>query len=194
MLPSEPNKTERFIRDAGSIAPFAIDVGQTRASQLLAETHILPPTRRASRISLAAAAGAIALLSIVSAVSLRVAPPPHALVQPRTPRVVAAHEAVMIPVRTAPNKDLIDLDDDESTALPVSALPSHRAVAVSTAARPSPTGVLRVGPSVKGILVDGAPHRVDRGVVSLPCGTHTIKAPSQPARTLVVACAATTTL
>ena len=100
----------------------------------------------------------------------------------------------MIPVRTAPSKDLIDLDDDESATLPVSALPSRRAVGVSTAARPSQTGLLRVGPSVKGILVDGTPHRVDRGVVSLPCGMHTIKAPSQPVRTLLVACAATTTL
>jgi hypothetical protein len=194
MLPSEPDKTERFSRDASSIAPFAVDVGQRRPSQLLAETYIIPPSRRTSRISLAAAAGAIAALSILSAVSLRVPPTPHALGQPRTARVVGAHEAVLIPVRTAPNKDLIDLDDDTSTTLPVSALPSHRAVSMPTAARPSQTGLLRVAPSVKGILVDGAPHRVDRGVVSLPCGTHTIKAPSLPARTLVVACAATTTL
>ena len=194
MFPSEPDKTECFSRDAGSIAPFAVDVGHRRASQLLAETHIVPPSRRASRISLAAAAGAMAALSILSAVSLRVPPAPLALGQPRAHRVVAAHEAVMIPVRTAPIKDLIDLDDEASTTLPVSALPSHRAMTVSTAARPSQTGLLRVGPSVKGILVDGAPHRVDRGVASLPCGTHTIKAPSQPARTLVVACAATTTL
>jgi hypothetical protein len=191
MLPSEPDKTERFSRDASSIAPFAVDVGKRRPSQLLAETYIIPPSQRTSRISLAAAAGAIAALSIVSAVALRVPPAPHALGQPRTPRVVAAHEAVLIPVRTAPNKDLIDLDDDASTTLPVSALPTHHAPATP---RPSQIGLLRVAPSVKGILVDGAPHRIDRGVVSLACGTHTIKAPSQPARTLVVACAATTTL
>lgn len=194
MLPSEPDKTECFSRDASSIAPFAVDVRQRGASQLLAETHIIPPSRRASRISLAAAAAAIAALSILSAVALRVPPAPHALGQPRTPRVVAAHEAVMIPVRTAPDKDLIDLDDDASTTLPVAALPSHHAVTTPTTARPSQTGLVRVAPSVKGILVDGAPHRVDRGVVSLPCGTHTIKAPSQPARTLMVACAATTML
>lgn len=194
MLPSEPDKTECFSRDASSLVPFAVDVAERRASQLLAETHILPPSRRSSRISLAAAAGAIAALSILSAVALRVPPAPHALGQPRTPRVVGAHEAVMIPVRTAPDKDLIDLDDDASTTLLVSALPAHHAVTMPATNRPSQTGLLRVASSVKGILVDGAPHRVDRGVVSLPCGTHTIKAPAQPARTVVIACAATTTL
>jgi hypothetical protein len=139
-----------------------------------------------------AAAGALAVLSLVSAVSLRVPPPPHARLEARAPRIVAAQQALFIPALTAPAKDLILLDADEGSTIAVSALPGgHRAV--TTTPRAPQRGLLRVPQSVKGVLVDGAPHRVENGILSVPCGTHTIKAPSQPARSLVIACAGTTT-
>lgn len=189
---SEADDTEYFSREASSIAPFAVDL--RRVPRELAKTHVIRWRQPASQTKWwLAAAGAIAALSLVSAVALRVPPPLRALGQPRAPRVVAAHEAVMIPVRTAPAKDLIALDEDEAATIPVSALPAlHRVT--SAPSRASHGGLLRVAPSVKGILVDGAPHRVERGVVSIPCGTHTIKAPSQPARSVTVACAGMTTL
>ena len=193
---SEPDKTEFFARDASSVAPFAVDVERTPRE--LAETHVIRRRLPATQTKwVLAAAGAMAALSLVSAVALRVPPPPlRAPGQPRAPRVVAAHEAVMIPVRTAPVKDLIALDDDEAATIPVSALPALRRATSATSAAPraSHGGLLRVAPSVKGILVDGAPHRVERGVIAIACGTHTIKAPSQPARSVTVACAGMTTL
>lgn len=192
---SEPDKTEFFARDASSVAPFAVDLERTPRE--LAETHVIRRRLPATPTKwVLAAAGAVAALSLVSAVALRVPPPLRAPGQPRAARVVAAHEAVMIPVRTAPVKDLIALDDDEAATIPVSALPAlHRAgSATSAPRRASHGGLLRVAPSVRGILVDGAPHRVERGVIAIACGTHTIKAPSQPARSVTVACAGMTTL
>ncbi len=188
----EPDSTELFSRGASSIAPFAVETGHRTASQL-AETCVVPrPAPRSQARGLLAAATAIALLSLVSAVALRVPPAPPSVRELHSRRVVGAHEATMIPARTAPAKDLIDVDPDPSAAIPVSALPSHR-LAVP-AGRASRLGLLRVSPQVKGILVDGAPHRVERGIVALACGTHTIKAPAEPARAVMVACAATTTL
>jgi hypothetical protein len=191
---TEADSTELFSRDQGSIAPFAVEL--RRAPRQLEDTLVL--ARRRPAISqtrwMLAAGGAIAALSLVSALALRVPPPPpHALGQPRIARVVAAHEAVMIPARTAPAKDLIVLDEEDGSTIPVSALPAIHPVA-SAMPHASRGGVLRVPPSVKGILVDGAPHRVEHGVVSLPCGTHTIKAPSQPARAVTIACGGTTAL
>ena len=130
---SEADRTELFSRDASSIAPFAVELDGHRALSQLAETHIIAPSRPGSQTGwLLAAAGAIAALSLVSAVAFRVPPPPHALAQPHTRRVLGAHEAMMIPVLTAPAKDLIDLDDDASSTVPVSALPAHRATSTAT--------------------------------------------------------------
>lgn len=189
----EPDSTELFSRGASSIAPFAVETGHRTASQL-AETCVVPrPAPRSQARGLVAAAIAIALLSLVSAVALRVPPAPPSVRELHSRRVVGAHEATMIPARTAPAKDLIDVAPDPSAAVPVSALPSSHRPPVP-AGRASRLGLLRVSPQVKGILVDGAPHRVERGIVALACGTHTIKAPSEPARAVMVACAATTTL
>ena len=192
-MQSEVDKTELFSRDATSIAPLAVDLGIRPAKHRRAESDVAAPSGGASQRGwILAALGAIAALSLVSGLAMRVPPPPHALGQPHAHRVVAAHEAVLIPVLTAPAKDLIVLDEDASSTIPVSALPTPRAAVTTT--RASHVGLLRLPPSVKGILVDGAPRRVERGIVSLPCGTHTIKAPSQPARPVTIACAATTML
>jgi hypothetical protein len=197
-MDDEADSTELFSRDAESIAPFAVELHGPRR---LASTHRIPRRDRPSQARwMLAAGGVIAALSLVSGVALRVPPPPaHALGQPRAPRIVGAHEALMIPTLTAPTKDLIALDDDDAATIPVAALPGSAQpalphVTARAAAHASRGGLLRVPASVKGVLVDGAPHRVERGLVSLPCGTHTIKAPSRPARTLTVACAGTTTL
>jgi hypothetical protein len=189
----EAADTELFSRDKSSLTPFAVEVRSS--PRQLEDTLVITrrPANSQARGMLAAGA-AIAALSLMSAVALRVPPPPqHALGEPHRPRVVAAHEAVMIPVRTAPAKDVIVLDEEDAATVPISALPALHPVTAPTS-HASRAGLLRVPSSVKGILVDGAPHRVVLGVVSLPCGTHTIKAPSQPARAVTVTCAGTTTL
>lgn len=188
-MQSDADNTELFMRDASSIAPFAVEI-KRRAPAFVAaddEHHAeLPAT--AKRGWFLASGAAIVALSLVSALALRVPPAARTSGQPHAHRVVAAHEAVMFPVLTAPAKDLIVIDEDEASTIPVSALPSHRAT-TSTPRSAHSGGLLRFAPSIKGILIDGAPHRIERGTVSLPCGTHTIKVPPQPARTITIACA-----
>jgi hypothetical protein len=140
--------------------------------------------------------GLLVALSIASALALRKSPQPLVVATPHLPTSVAAREATIIPVATAASKDELDLDEP-STATIAAPLRSFARASVTTAtatmSRPL-VGTLRLSPSVRGLLVDGAPHRVDHGVVSLPCGTHRIKTPSRPARTVMVACGGTTVL
>ncbi len=56
------------------------------------------------------------------------------------------------------------------------------------------TGVLRVPAGVRGVLVDGAPHKVDGGALFLPCGKHMIKAPGQASRSVDIVCGKTVSL
>lgn len=203
-MDSEVDRTELFSRDAESIAPFAVEL---HGSGRLDATHRIARVPRRERPSqkrwMIAAGAAMIVLSLVSGLALRVPPPvEHARGEPHVARVVGAHEAVMFPTLTAPDKDLIALDEEEAATIPVASLPGsplpslpavHHAAA-PLASRTSRGGLLRVPAWVKGVLVDGTPHRADRGFVSLSCGPHTIKAPSRPARSLTIACAGTTTL
>jgi hypothetical protein len=193
-MEAEADSTELFMREPGSLAPFAVELRRAPASVATgANATATEKSKPASQTGwLVASGAAIAALSLISALGLRVTPAPRAPAEPHAHRVVAAHEAVMVPVLTAPEKDLIVLDEDDATTIPVSALPSRR-VATGTP-RSMPRGVLRFAPAIKGILIDGAPHRIERGIVVLPCGTHTIKVPSQPTRTLTIACASTPAL
>lgn len=58
----------------------------------------------------------------------------------------------------------------------------------------SSSGVLRVSPSVSGVLVDGAPHKVSGGALTVSCGRHMVKAPGHAARLVIVPCGGHTSL
>jgi hypothetical protein len=89
---------------------------------------------------------------------------------------------MILPVASGPSKAIEDIVEEVHTE-PQRPTRSLRRASASR-------GVLRFAPSVRGVLIDGTPHRVERGVLRVPCGTHRIKTPSQPAREIEIACAA----
>jgi hypothetical protein len=130
---------------------------------------------------------------------------------PRVAVVSGAHGEITQPPLTAPSKDPTargELEPSEastpaSVEAPVprpaaargqgrggfSAPPPRTSTpAAPAAASSSSTGTIRISPSISGVLVDGAPHKVNGGAVTVACGRHMVKAPGHPARLVIVPC------
>jgi hypothetical protein len=126
---------------------------------------------------------------------------------PRTTVLEPARALVTDPPDTAPGKEASSTDgapDPEgapeasnATASPAPVPTVHAAAARAAAApaRPSgpaharaATGVVHVPGSAAGVLVDGAPHKVSGGSVTVACGKHLVKVPGHSARSVVVPC------
>ncbi|HSO36345.1 MAG TPA: hypothetical protein VLT33_27650 [Labilithrix sp.] len=189
---------------ASSIAPLALDVAPLAQPLPRASFDSLPDAdveraagvpRRALWQSALTFGGlaVVAALSLLSVVALQSPPPTRALAvtTPRAASVIGAREAVFVPVSTAPGKALAT--DVEEPSTPRGSARFRRS-SIAVTSQPPQTGVLRLAPSVKGVLVDGTPHRVERGLVTLPCGAHRVKTSSQPARVVVIACPGKTAL
>lgn len=78
------------------------------------------------------------------------------------------------------------------TALP----PPVAAPAAAPAPAPvqSTTGIVRVDPTLRAVVVDGAYRRASDGVVTVSCGTHRIKAGMKEAQTVNVPCGGSVSL
>jgi hypothetical protein len=153
-------------RSAISIAPVTFETETTTA---------WPPPVKAWHAAACAAAlivGSIGALGGGIRVGAGLVRSAHASPAPsRESAPSEAHE--LVPVR------------EEATLAPVVApvaFVAHRAHAASR------TGVIRVGPSVRGMLVDGAPTRVTGGAVVVSCGPHRTKTGIAPSRSVDVPC------
>jgi hypothetical protein len=135
--------------------------------------------------SVAAARGGVVAGAVVRAVegsTLRAAPAPE-----------------RVAVRDALRSGAIQakvLAREEVPSAPSQSTPAVRAVpAPHAATRPAApqltTGLVRVPPSVRGMLIDGAPTRVERGAIVVACGPHTAKTGFAPSRRIDVPCGGT---
>jgi hypothetical protein len=79
-----------------------------------------------------------------------------------------------------------------------SASTGESAPPATAAAAPAPaqkrSGVIRVSPLLRGVLVDGAPHAVHGGAVVVTCGRHTVKAPGGSSHAVDVPCGGSTSI
>ena len=128
---------------------------------------------------------------------------------PRVAVITGAHEEITESPILVAGKDAATSDPTPSS-IPVSALaiapaptmaPAPARFAARPAARPSApptsntsTGVIRVPAGMSGVLVDGAPHKTSSGAVAVVCGRHTVKAPGQSSRLVIVPCGGSASL
>jgi hypothetical protein len=89
--------------------------------------------------------------------------------------------------------------DTEAADSTTSSSSSARASDAPAAARPRSapvvrTGVIHVSPLLRGVLVDGRPHRVHGGSVVVQCGRRVIKAPNSSPHAVVVPCGGSTSI
>lgn len=73
-------------------------------------------------------------------------------------------------------------------ALPGAPLAAPAAAPPAAGASASKTGVVQVDPNLQVVIVDGSYRRAPGGQVTIPCGTHTIKAGMREPRTVNVPC------
>ncbi len=182
-------------RHPASIAPMAIAQDPRRPAYPSLEASPLQLTRAAgvpvlseNAIVATALVLALCLVAGVGGVLLgshgsRAAFAPTDRRAPRAALVLEAREEVTQPPLTAPAKDR---DDPATPVAPVAVVATHRD-------GPRGTGVLHVVGSVTGALVDGIPHRVLDGAVTLACGHHRVKLPGRSVRNVNVPCGGSTT-
>jgi hypothetical protein len=134
--------------------------------------------------------------------SFAVTPPPPAPVA-APPVAVAASPVVAAPVAAAPAAAPVARSSGGALAAPggnrTSSAPagaplpppaSAPAVAAApvAAAPAATTGVVRVDPNLRAVVVDGSFRRANDGVVTVSCGSHKIKAGMKEAQTVNVPC------
>jgi hypothetical protein len=169
-----------------SIAPLAFDVTPTRPSFQSLPSWVPTPTstqqiarmagipERSPRFVMAAASvlGMCVFAAVAGAV-LGYSRPNHDATAAGNPAAVHG----------APRVAVVSGAHEEITPPPRTSTP-----AAPTAASSSSTGTIRTSPSISGVLVDGAPHKVNGGAVTVACGRHMVKAPGHPARLVIVPC------
>lgn len=149
---------------------------------------------------------------VTTAVTPPVATPGVAV--PRVPVVTGAHEEITEGPILVPAKDAASMleiaDDGAATATPAPAAapvavptplvvpapaprsapaaPAVRSTTTTSGNASSTTGVLRLPPSVSGVLIDGVPHKAGGGGLVVSCGRHAVKAPGHPSRLVIIPC------
>jgi hypothetical protein len=185
-----------------SISPMALDPLPPPSRRRADSTALLPRAeehRELRMLLLGAAAAALAVLSLASLGTTVV----YSVRASTRPAIVEATSPLAATRVAAPKtKELLSTlsvlapppEPEPSPAPPPVAAAATVAPSASVVTTAAPatlrTGVLRVPPSIHGILVDGKPRRVDGSTV-LSCGRHAIKSGITPARNVDVPCGGT---
>ncbi|MEO6573043.1 MAG: hypothetical protein ABIP89_04335 [Polyangiaceae bacterium] len=203
-------------RHPSSISPLALDIG-LEAAPIESTVHVRRPSKIPGRArpELAIVAGIAAWTVMAASVALVLggtflgirhhaaskASAAAVLASPRAPVVEVAPEVpAPPPVEQAAPVAVVEKPAAPAPVPIALPQPRHAATPPRTPTKPAAgivgaqTGVLRVPGGVKGVLVDGAPHKVEGGALFLPCGKHSIKAPGHPARSVDIVCGKTVTL
>jgi hypothetical protein len=183
-------------RSSMSFAPVALDLAPF--SRPRADSTVLVPRVRSARerhlAALVAAAATFAIVGLGSLVATMTFSSRPIVTRAWSPRVAALKEKEIF-ARTSALA--ISAPDLHAPATVRATIQAPRVVTVASpnasAASGAKTGVLRVPPSVHGMLVDGRPQRVD-GTAVLPCGPHTVKTGIGPARSVDVPCGGTASM
>jgi hypothetical protein len=121
-------------------------------------------------------------------------PSPRAALSPRVAAPKEKELLATISVLAAPepstgNASAAATSNGPAATSATSTPPTLTSVAASAPTGPR-TGILRVPPSIHGILVDGRPRRVDGSTV-VSCGRHAIKTGIAPSRVVEIPCGGT---
>ena len=191
-----------------SLSPLALDAPAPRHAPLEGMPRLVPSAPR-SRTRLVAVAGAFA---VCVALAVGVAVTAFTRGAPKTNAAAPSDERPEEGLCAATeNAAIEDAQDDvhpqppgpptAPTAPADSSQPAPLAIASASPAPPTPadkpalqTSVLRLPPSVSGVLIDGTPRRVTGGAIFVTCGKHRIKLPRHPARSIVIPCGRTASL
>jgi hypothetical protein len=140
----------------------------TGAHEEITEGPILVPAKDAASIA--------DLDDVVLAPAPAPAPVPVTVLAPAAPAPRSASPAPA-PRATAP-----------AARPPSSSSASSGGAGTSSGNGASGTGVLRLPPSVTGVLIDGVPHKAGGGGLVVSCGRHTVKAPGHSSRLVIIPC------
>jgi hypothetical protein len=210
--PTLPNRRSM----TSSISPMALDLRPPPPPRRRNDSTVLLPRvqehRELRMLLLGASAAALALIGLGSlgltvATSARAhaggtattsapaaivdAPAPLATARVAAPKAKELLSSISVLAPSAPSAPSTAPSTPANApawaSAPVTASAPVNAPAPATSAR---TGVLRVPPSIHGILVDGKPRRVDGSTV-VTCGRHAIKTGITPSRTVEIPCGGT---
>lgn len=186
------------VRQPSSIAPFAVDMKPQPPPR---EPY---PSRGSSTVQLERAAGipaisenAVVAAATVLALCIVAGVGGVLLGSSQSARATLAS----VSARRAPRSAIVLEAREEVTQSPLTALAKDvedvsapaSAPAVTHRTMSGGTGILHVVGSVSGALVDGTPHRVVGGAVTVACGHHRVKLPGRSVRNVNVPCGGSTT-
>jgi hypothetical protein len=103
------------------------------------------------------------------------------------PVIIADHEPIPTPLVSHISESI----PSSSPHADSDAITPHASASRTSASR---TGIIRVSPEIRGMLIDGRPQRIANGALFVTCGPHRVKLPNQAAHMMNVPCGRTVAL